>query len=354
MLSDTVEKQSILITGGAGFIGSALIRNLLKSTNYMIFNIDKIGYAGDLDRIDSLLLKLPVLEQKRYKFFNINLEDIEEIYKVFQLARPDIVIHLAAESHVDRSIESPVNFVKNNVNGTLNILEIAFKYYKQLVAIKQKEFRFIQVSTDEVFGTLGPKGSFSESSPYLPRSPYSASKAASDHLVRSWHSTYGLPVIVTHCSNNYGPWQFPEKLIPLTIHNALSSQPIPIYGDGKQIRDWLYVDDHVDALMKVMLKGRIGETYCIGGSHEITNIELVDKICSVMDQISSKKIEYNIIFVNDRLGHDRRYSIDSSRIFNELGWKPKDSFDINLKFTIRWYLDNIKWTKSIKKRTENN
>tara|TARA_B100000214_G_scaffold333803_1_gene276080 strand:- start:353 stop:1417 length:1065 start_codon:yes stop_codon:yes gene_type:complete len=350
MSSGFFHNKSILVTGGAGFIGSALIRYLLKSTNCFISNLDKIGYAGDLERIDSLLSTLPLAEQRRYKFFNVNLECINEIDKVFQSSRPDIVIHLAAESHVDRSIDSPVSFVKNNINGTLNLLDISLKYYKQLSIINKKIFRFIQVSTDEVFGTLGSYGSFSENSPYLPRSPYSASKASSDHLVRSWHNTYDLPVVLTHCSNNYGPWQFPEKLIPLTIHNVLSSIPIPIYGDGKQIRDWLYVDDHVAALMKVAELGEIGRTYCIGGSHEITNIELVEKICSEIDQMSNKKIKYNIIHVNDRLGHDRRYSIDSSRIIEELDWRPKFSFDTNLKFTIKWYLDNFKWTSNIKKR----
>ena len=337
----------ILITGGAGFIGGSLIRELIKNKNYKIYNLDKISYASDMTGIDNTIAN--TINHAEYHFLNINLEDKNAVDKAINESNPDKIIHLAAESHVDRSIQGPSKFIQSNIIGTFNLLESARKHWMNLDQKRKNKFRFLHISTDEVFGSLEKDGSFSEGSPYNPTSPYSASKASSDHLVRSWHHTFGLPVLITNCSNNFGPWQFPEKLIPLTILKAVNQIEIPVYGNGLHVRDWLYVKDHIKALILVLTKGQIGETYCIGGFGERTNIEVVEKICEIMHLKKPLSYSYKdlINFVKDRPGHDKRYSINSDKIRNHLGWFPEVKFEDALEKTIEWYLSNLKWCDSI-------
>lgn len=339
--------MKILVTGGAGFIGSALIR-LAIERGHSVVNVDNLSYAACLDNI------APVAKHPNYSFEQVDVCDLPRINSVFMQHLPDAVMHLAAESHVDRSIDSPYDFVKTNVNGTFNLLEASLSYWK--MNDRPTTFRFHHISTDEVFGSLSSNSAtlFTEDTPYDPRSPYSASKASSDHLVRAWYKTYGLPVIITNCSNNYGPYHFPEKLIPVVIINALAGKALPIYGDGSNIRDWLYVDDHVNALLLVLQKGVVGRSYNIGSESEISNLDLVNNICTILDHIKPRdRGSYSdlIKFVANRPGHDKRYAIDPSRIRNELGWQPVVSFDEGLKLTIRWYLENEDWWRPLLKRS---
>lgn len=326
-----------LITGGAGFIGSAVIRHLIANTPHSVFNVDKLTYAGNLDSLAD------VSRSDRYEFACIDIRDQAAMEKAFESFKPDIVMHLAAESHVDRSITGPSDFIQTNIIGTYTLLEVARTYFTGLSIAEKQRFRFHHVSTDEVYGDLDGTGSmFTEITPYAPSSPYSASKASSDHLVRAWYRTYGLPVLLTNCSNNYGPWQFPEKFIPVAIVNALKGDTIPVYGDGKQIRDWLFVEDHARALVLVAEKSEIGQTYNIGGHNEITNIDVVELICEVLNDMAEKPegildFRHQITFVDDRPGHDRRYAIDASKIESDLGWKPLESFESGITKTIDWY-----------------
>ena len=339
-----------LITGGAGFIGGALVRKLINNERNIVFNVDKLGYASDLQSIDNLNKKNKF---GNYTFLNIDLKDKDKIYEAIEKTKPDFIMHLAAETHVDRSIDEPYEFLKSNIIGTFNLLQASKEYWSKLTPSKKRTFRFHHISTDEVYGSLGQKGSFDEQTPYDPRSPYSASKASSDHFVRAWFHTYNFPILITNCSNNFGPWQFPEKLIPLVIAKALDGKIIPIYGDGLNVRDWLFVDDHVDGLLLVIKKGKVGESYCIGGNGERTNKYIVEFICSILDKRipnnapHSKLIEY----VMDRPGHDKRYSIDSTKIQNELGWKSDLSLEKSLEETIDWYLSNKEWTNKILKKS---
>lgn len=340
--------MNILVTGGCGFIGSALIRHLIKNTNHNIINVDKLTYAGNLDSL------LEVSDNPRYFFKKIDICDVISIEAIFEEYHPDLVMHLAAESHVDRSIDGPSDFIQTNIVGTFCLLEQALKYYRKLNGPKKELFRFHHISTDEVYGDLeGSAELFTEITPYAPSSPYSASKASSDHLVRAWHRTFNLPVIITNCSNNYGPFHFPEKLVPHIILNALKGDSLPIYGNGLQIRDWLYVEDHAKALFNVVSKGKIGETYNIGGHNEKTNLEVVKFICSVLDELvpnkpkNVNKYEDLITFVKDRPGHDARYAIDASKIQKELGWVPKESFETGMKKTVIWYIDNRSWWERV-------
>ena len=339
--------NKVVVTGGYGFIGSALIRNLLKNTNVEIYNIDKMGPVSNSQSIDNLL-SLDPSYKKRYNFFKINIENYKELNKFFIKISPDIVFHLAAESHVDRSIDNPLGFLNSNIIGTYNLIEIVRKYLKNK---DYKKFRLIHISTDEVFGSLGPKGKFNESTPYDPKSPYSASKACSDHLVRAWRHTYKLPFIITNCSNNFGPWQFPEKLIPLTILKILNGKKVPIYGNGMQIRDWLFVDDHIKALILIAKNGAKNRDYCLGGNSEITNLTLVRKIIKIINKKTNKNYSYNelITFVEDRPGHDLRYAIDFKRINLELGWQPSYDFDNALENTVDWYINNKIWCEKVLK-----
>jgi len=333
----------VLITGGAGFIGGALIRRLLSTTSVTIFNLDKIGYASDLTGINRYLKSNNI--KNRYHLIKEDLYNRNKLDELIPAIDPDIVFHLAAESHVDKSIAGPEIFLKSNVLGTFHLLEALRSYWEKLSIQRKENFRFHHVSTDEVYGTLNTTNKFNEQSQYAPRSPYSASKASSDHFVMAWFHTYGFPGLITNCSNNYGPWQFPEKLIPLAISNAINGQPIPMYGDGLQIRDWLYVDDHINALLLAASKGLIGESYCIGGFGEKTNKNVLSKICTIMDELIPRNESYlNLITsVEDRLGHDRRYAINSSKIQHDLGWKPSVEFDEGLRITIKWYLQNSDW-----------
>ncbi len=340
--------MKILITGGAGFIGSALIRYIIKNTEATVLNIDALTYAGNLDSLKE------IDSSDRYSFQKINICEMNLLKQAIFSFEPDIIIHLAAESHVDRSIDGPGQFIQTNIVGTYNVLQISKEYWLQLTDSKQKKFRFHHVSTDEVYGDLENSGLlFTENTPYAPSSPYSASKASSDHLVRAWGRTYKLPVIVTNCSNNYGSFQFPEKLIPHVILNAISEKPLPIYGDGCQIRDWLHVDDHAEALYLVATQGRAGETYNIGGHNEKKNIEVVHFICSELEKIAPQfKINIKnftdlITFVKDRPGHDVRYAIDASKIDKELGWRPKETFETGMAKTVHWYLDSSWWYQKI-------
>ena len=335
----------ILVTGGAGFIGSNLIKKLLLNKNNIIFNLDKLGYASSTKSIDDLFEKNESSSFGKYEFLKVDLENRFETENALDHASPDLIMHLAAESHVDRSIDSPEKFITSNIIGTFNLLEASRKALTKFDEDKKNNFRFHHISTDEVFGSLGKTGSFSEETPYDPRSPYSASKASSDHLVRSWHHTFGLPIVLTNCSNNYGPWQFPEKLIPLTIYKAYRNESIPLYGDGENIRDWLYIDDHIEALILVATKGVIGQSYCIGGNGEKSNKEVVLHICKIMDKILPSNAPHKklITYVHDRPGHDRRYSINSSKIKCELGWEAKNTFEEGLEKTVKWYLKNIKY-----------
>jgi dTDP-glucose 4,6-dehydratase len=337
----------ILITGGAGFIGSAVVRHIIKNTNDSVINVDCLTYAGNTESL-SLLDR-----NDRYIFVTADICDSSAMKEVFDKYQPDALMHLAAESHVDRSIDNPADFIQTNINGTFTLLEAARNYWTDLPEGRKQAFRFHHISTDEVYGDLGPEGLFTEETPYEPSSPYSASKASSDHLVRAWHRTYGLPVIVTNCSNNYGPYHFPEKLIPHIILNALAAKPLPVYGDGSQIRDWLYVEDHARALYKVVTEGVVGETYNIGGHNEKKNIEVVKLLCSLLDELmpaSSDDVTKHlstysdlITFVKDRPGHDVRYAIDASKIERELGWVPEESFETGIRKTVEWYLNNENW-----------
>lgn len=334
----------ILVTGGAGFIGSAVIRHIINNTQDSVVNVDKLTYAGNLESL------LTVENNDRYAFEQVDICDRAELDRVFAEHQPDAVMHLAAESHVDRSIDGPAAFIETNIVGTYTILEATRAYWNQLNETRKSAFRFHHISTDEVYGDLeGTDDLFTETTSYEPSSPYSASKASSDHLVRAWLRTYGLPTIVTNCSNNYGPYHFPEKLIPLIILNALDGKALPVYGDGMQIRDWLYVEDHASALYTVVTKGEIGETYNIGGHNEKANIEVVKTICSLLEELVPNKpqgvTEYQnlITYVTDRPGHDVRYAIDASKIARELGWKPAETFESGIRKTVEWYLANQKW-----------
>jgi len=337
--------QTILVTGGAGFIGSCFVRQCIAQQAARIVNLDKLTYAGNLDSLE------PVADAPLYVFVRGDVADRATVDRVFDEHRPAAVVHFAAESHVDRSIDGPAEFVRTNVQGTFHLLDAARRYFGRLEKGLRKRFRFLHVSTDEVYGSLGPSGSFSESSPYDPSSPYAASKAAADHFARAYHRTFGLPVLVTNCSNNYGPYQFPEKLFPLMILNALEGKPLPVYGDGQHVRDWLFVEDHCRALRRVLADGRPGETYNIGGNFERTNLEVVQTICSSVDQFRPDLPHIPctslITFVPDRPGHDRRYAIDSTKIRQELGWRPQHDFDAGVQRTVRWYLDNPKWVQRI-------
>ena len=338
--------MKIIITGGAGFIGSAVIRHIIDNTNHEVLNVDKLTYAGNLESL-GLVDRNP-----RYHFSQTDICDRIELDKVFELFQPDAVMHLAAESHVDRSISDSYAFIETNIIGTYTLLEVARMYWLELDEVKKSNFRFHHISTDEVYGDLaGTTDLFTESTAYTPSSPYSASKASSDHLVRAWHRTYGLPTIVTNCSNNYGPYHFPEKLIPLVILNALDGKSLPIYGKGDQVRDWLFVEDHARALYKVVTEGVIGETYNIGGHNEKQNIEVVKTICKILDELkpqsNGQQYESLITFVKDRPGHDLRYAIDATKISNELGWKPKENFETGIRKTVKWYLSNLDWCRRI-------
>ena len=333
--------MNILITGGAGFIGANLIKNLLKTTDHSVINIDKLSFSFNLKLFDDLDQK----QLQRYSFFKLDLCDFNYLSKVISTSEPDLIMHLAAESHVDKSIDDPSIFVDSNIVGTKNLLEAARIFYRKLSSEKKAKFRFHHISTDEVFGSLGKNGKFNEYSPYSPKSPYSASKAASDHLVRAWFHTYNLPTVISNCSNNFGPLQYPEKLIPKVILNALNQNPIEIYGDGLNIRDWIYVEDHVEALKKILFSSKPGKTYCIGGSSEKSNIEVVNIICNELDIVCPIGYSYKklIKYVKDRPGHDYRYAIDSSNIRNDLNWRPKFTFEEGIIKTINWYLKNIDW-----------
>ena len=343
--------MKILVTGGAGFIGSALIRHIINCTTHSVVNVDKLTYAGNLESLNS------IENNSRYAFEKIDICNAKDTKRVFNKHQPDVVMHLAAESHVDRSIDGPGEFIKTNIVGTYLLLEEARDYWSRLYDDKKNNFRFLHVSTDEVYGDLeGTNERFTEKTPYLPSSPYSASKASSDHLVRAWQRTFKFPTLITNCSNNYGPYQFPEKLIPLIILNALEGKKLPIYGNGNQVRDWLHVDDHARALLLVALNGKISETYNIGGHNEIRNIEVVKTVCSILDKLVPSKLdgvsnyEQLINYVEDRAGHDVRYAIDASKIADELNWTPDETFVTGLKKTVEWYLENINWCNRVKHR----
>jgi len=341
--------KTILVTGGAGFIGSAVCRFIVQHTNDRVINLDKLTYAGNLLSLSE------IADSDRYTFVQADICDREAVEHIFDQFKPDLVMHLAAESHVDRSIDGPGEFIQTNIVGTYSLLEAARKYWKSLSAEQAQKFRFHHISTDEVYGDLhGTDDLFTESTPYSPSSPYSASKAGSDHLVRAWHRTFGLPVVVTNCSNNYGPYHFPEKLIPLMILNALAGKPLPVYGNGNQIRDWLYVEDHARALYKVVTEGGVGETYNIGGHNEQQNITVVREICKLLEELAPEKKQAGlknyadlITYVTDRPGHDVRYAIDASKIEKELGWTPQETFESGLRKTVSWYLQHESWWSSV-------
>ena len=338
--------RRFMITGGAGFIGSAVVRHLIETSAHEVCVVDKLTYAGNLDNLTS------VAGDPRYQFKQADICDARAMRQICESFRPEIIMHLAAESHVDRSIDGPGAFIETNVVGTYVLLQCAREHWQKLSLTDQARFRFHHVSTDEVFGSLGQDGLFQETSPYQPNSPYSASKAASDHLARAWHHTFGMPVVVSNCSNNYGPYHFPEKLIPLTILNALEGKPIPVYGDGGNVRDWLYVEDHARALRQIALRGRPGESYNVGGACEATNLEVVRRICLLMDEMAPHKARGSharlIAYVTDRPGHDQRYAIDAGKIKRELGWEQHETFDTGLRKTVRWYLDNPHWWQRIR------
>lgn len=340
--------MKIIVTGGAGFIGSEVIRQYIRETEHTVINIDNLTYAGNLDSLKE------VLGSPRYIFEKVDICDAKEVSRVLHSYKPNAIMHLAAESHVDRSIDGPSLFVKTNIEGTGILLETAREYRDTLDTKKKEAFRFHHVSTDEVYGSLGETGYFTETTAYNPSSPYAASKAASDHLVNAWYRTYGLPVVMSNCSNNYGPYQFPEKLIPLIILNALEGKSLPIYGEGNNVRDWLYVADHVKALRLILEKGTVGETYNIGGHSERTNRQVVEAICSVLNELvpapTGKSYASSIEYVADRLGHDKRYAIDASKIEADLGWVPNESFETGLRKTIQWYIENKEWCQHIQDR----
>lgn len=334
--------MKILVTGGAGFIGSAVIRHIIQNTNNQVLNIDKLTYAGNLESLTE------IDQHPNYQFKQIDICNTEQITAAIDAFQPNAIMHLAAESHVDRSIDGPAAFIQTNIVGTYTLLEAARKYWMSLDVEAQQNFRFHHISTDEVYGDLeGTTDLFTETTSYAPSSPYSASKASSDHLVRAWYRTYGLPVIVTNCSNNYGPYHFPEKLIPLVILNAVDAKPLPVYGNGQQIRDWLFVEDHARALYKVVTEGVVGETYNIGGHNEKQNIEVVKTICKILDELkpqaNGQAYESLITFVKDRPGHDLRYAIDATKIQKELGWTPAETFETGIRKTVQWYLNNLDW-----------
>ncbi len=335
--------KTVFISGGAGFIGSALIRMLIAESDWRIVNIDKLTYAGNLESLAA------VANNPRHVFRHVDIGDRAALDALFAEFKPEGVIHLAAESHVDRSIHGPGDFIQTNIGGTFSLLEATRGYWLSLDDTRKAAFRFHHVSTDEVYGSLGDTGQFVETTAYAPNSPYSASKAASDHLVRAWHHTYGLPVVTTNCSNNYGPCQFPEKLIPLMIHNAVSGKPLPIYGKGDNVRDWLYVDDHASALRLVFEKGVVGEVYNIGGHNEKTNLDVVDTLCALLDELKPGSVPYANLktYVADRPGHDKRYAIDAGKIGRELGWRPLETFETGMRKTVQWYLDNSEWVAHV-------
>lgn len=337
--------QTILVTGGAGFIGSCFVRQCVRDRFARVVNVDKLTYAGNLDSL------APVLDEPDHVFVEADIADRGAVERLLEEHRPAAVVHFAAESHVDRSIDGPAEFVRTNVQGTFHLLDAARQFLRALPAEERQAFRFLHVSTDEVYGSLGPSGRFTETSPYDPSSPYSASKAAADHFARAYHRTYGLPVVVTNCSNNYGPYQFPEKLIPLVILNALEGKPLPVYGDGRNVRDWLYVEDHCEALRRVLLAGRPGETYNVGGNCEQRNLDVVELICDAVDRLrpglAHAPCRQLISFVTDRPGHDRRYAIDASKIERELDWRPRHDFASGLEETVAWYLDNPRWVERV-------
>lgn len=339
--------MKVMVTGGAGFIGSAVIRFLIGSTTDEVINVDKLTYAGNLESLNE------VSGSARYHFEQVDVCDQNKVERLFVQYRPDVVMHLAAESHVDRSITGSSDFIQTNIIGTYVMLEAARKHWLSLESTEKENFRFHHISTDEVYGSLGETGLFTEESNYDPSSPYSASKASSDHLVRAWHRTYGLPVVLTNCSNNYGPYQFPEKLIPLMILNALEGKALPIYGKGDQIRDWLYVDDHARALYKVITEGYVGETYNIGGNNEKTNLEVVKTLCTILDELvpnhpdGVSRYEDLLTYVDDRPGHDQRYAIDASKIQKELSWYPVETFESGIRKTVEWYLENNEWCQHV-------
>ena len=338
--------MKILVTGGAGFIGSALIRHIIQNTNNQVLNIDKLTYAGNLESLNE------ISGNPRYQFQQVDICDADKLADVFTMFKPDVVMHLAAESHVDRSIDGPTAFIQTNIVGTYTLLEAARQYWQGLEESKKTHFRFHHISTDEVYGDLeGTTDLFTETTSYAPSSPYSASKASSDHLVRAWQRTYGLPTIVTNCSNNYGPYHFPEKLIPLVILNALDGKPLPIYGKGDQIRDWLFVEDHARALYQVVTQGVVGETYNIGGHNEKKNLQVVTTICAILDELhpqaNMQPYADLITFVQDRPGHDLRYAIDATKIAKELGWVPEETFETGIRKTVLWYLENLEWCRRV-------
>jgi dTDP-glucose 4,6-dehydratase len=340
-----VTARRFVITGGAGFIGSAVVRHLIENTPHRVLVVDKLTYAGNLDNLAS------IASTDRYKFARGDICNARDMRAIVEGFRPDVLMHLAAESHVDRSIDGPGEFVQTNVVGTFTLLQAALSHWRMLKGEEHERFRFHHVSTDEVFGSLGADGFFTEETPYSPNSPYSASKASSDHLVRAWHHTYGLPVVLSNCSNNYGPYHFPEKLIPLVTLNALEGKPVPVYGDGSNVRDWLYVEDHARALQLIAEQGRVGESYNVGGHNERTNIDVARKICALVDEFAPDpqgSRERLSTFVGDRPGQDLRYAIDASKIERDLGWRPRETFETGLRKTVAWYLDNKSWWQRIR------